>query len=198
MYKNRAGLGEKPGADVLGCRLCITKPMYIGGIQVVATLLTENFMKLVKLFGTALVALSLSVPAMAQQAAGGQPDQVDQLAQMVGLSEDQQTEIRAIIDEMQGEIGELRQEARALQQQMQGEIKSDFDEDAIRDRAEELGDVTGEIAALSTLMQAKVDKVFTQEQRDELDKRMKQMQQQMQQRRQMQQQMQQGQGQGMQ
>ncbi|PHQ24600.1 hypothetical protein CLH62_17065 [Marinobacter guineae] len=170
--------------------------MNIGGIQVVATLLTENFMKLVKLFGTALVALSLSVPAMAQQAAGGQPDQVDQLAQMVGLSEDQQTEIRAIIDEMQGEIGELRQEARALQQQMQGEIKSDFDEDAIRERAEELGDVTGEIAALSTLMQAKVDKVFTQEQRDELDKRMKQMQQQMQQRQMMQQQ--QGQGQGMQ
>ncbi|WP_417565966.1 Spy/CpxP family protein refolding chaperone [Marinobacter sp.] len=152
-------------------------------------------MKLVKLFGTALVALSLSVPAMAQQAAGGQPDQVDQLAQMVGLSEDQQTEIRAIIDEMQGEIGELRQEARALQQKMQGEIKSDFDEDAIREHAEKLGDVTGEIAALSTLMQAKVDKVFTQEQRDELDKRMKQMQQQMQQRQMMQQQ---GQGQGMQ
>ena len=133
-------------------------------------------MKLVKLFGTALVALSLSVPAMAQQAAGGQPDQVDQLAQMVGLSEDQQTEIRAIIDEMQGEIGELRQEARALQQQMQGEIKSDFDEAAIREHAEKLGDVTGEIAALSTLMQAKVDNVFTQEQRDELDKRMQQMQ----------------------
>ncbi len=167
-----------------------------GGIEVVATLLTENFMKLVKLFGTALVALSLSVPAMAQQSAGGQPDQVDQLAQMVGLSKDQQTEIRAIIDEMQGEIGELRQEARALQQKMQGEIKSDFDEDAIRKHAEELGDVTGEIAALSTLMQAKVDKVFTQEQRDELDKRMKQMQQQMQQRQMMQQQ--QGQGQGMQ
>ena len=173
------------------------KPMYVGGIQIVATLLTETFMKLVKLFGTALVALSLSVPAVAQQS-GGQPDQVDQLAQMVGLTEEQQTEIRAIIDEMQGEIGELRQEARALQQQMQGEIKSDFDEAAIREQAKELGDVTGEIAALSTLMQAKVDSVFTQEQRDELDKRMQQMQQQMQQRRQMQQQMQQGQGQGMQ
>ena len=154
-------------------------------------------MKIAKLFGTALVALSLSVPAVAQQS-GGQPDQVDQLAQMVGLTEEQQTEIRAIIDEMQGEIGELRQEARALQQQMQGEIKSDFDEAAIREQAEELGDVTGEIAALSTLMQAKVDSIFTQEQRDELDKRMQQMQQQMQQRRQMQQQMQQGQGQGMQ
>ncbi|WP_228339865.1 Spy/CpxP family protein refolding chaperone [Marinobacter sp. F3R08] len=153
-------------------------------------------MKFAKLFGSALVALSIAVPAAAQQA-GGQPDQVAQLAQMVGLSEDQQTEIRGIIDEMQGEIGELREEARGLQQQMQGEIKADYDESAIRESAEELGDVTGEIAALSTLMQAKIDSVFTEEQRDELDKRMQEMQQQMQQRRQMQQQMQQ-QGQGMQ
>lgn len=128
-------------------------------------------MKLAKMFGTAVVALSLSSPAVAQQAAGGQPDQVDQLAQMVGLSDDQQTEIRGIIDDKQDKIDELRQEARALQQQMQSEIKAEYDEDSIRDNAEELGDVTGEIAALSTLMQAKVDSVFTEEQRDTLDKR---------------------------
>ena len=154
-------------------------------------------MKLAKLFGTALVALSLSAPAVAQQAAGGQPDQVAQLAKMVGLSDDQQTEIRGIIDEMQGTIGELRQEARALQQQMQAEIKPDYDEDSIRENAEELGDLTGEIAALSTLMQAKVDNVFTQEQRDTLEQRMKQMQQQrqMMQQQQMQQMQQQQQGQ---
>ncbi|SFN35248.1 hypothetical protein SAMN04487961_2875 [Marinobacter pelagius] len=155
---------------------------------------TEMFMKLVKFLGTALVALSFSAPSFAQQAAGGQPDQVDQLAQMVGLSDDQQTEIRGILDEMQGKIGQLRQEAQQIQQQMQAEIKADYDEAAIRENAEELGDLTGEIAALSTLMQAKVDSVFTQEQRDELDKRMQQMQQQMQQQRQMmQQQQQQGQ-----
>ncbi|MEA1079558.1 Spy/CpxP family protein refolding chaperone [Marinobacter qingdaonensis] len=149
-------------------------------------------MKLAKVFGSALVALTLSTPALAQQAAGGQPDQVDQLAQMVGLSDDQQSEIRGIIDDMQGEIGELRQEARALQQQMQAEIKPDYDEDSIRDNAEELGEVTGEIAALSTLMQAKVDSVFTEEQRETLDQRMQQMQQQMQQQRQMMQQQQGG------
>ncbi|HET8802687.1 MAG TPA: Spy/CpxP family protein refolding chaperone [Marinobacter sp.] len=147
-------------------------------------------MKLVKLFGTALVALSLSAPALAQQASGGQPDQVDQLARMVGLSDKQQTEIRGILEDMQSKIGKLRQEAQALQQQIQAEIKPDYDEEAIRDNAEKLGDLTGEIAALSTLMQAKVDSVFTQEQRDELDKRMKQMQQQMQQQRQMMQQQQ--------
>ncbi|MGO1502314.1 MAG: Spy/CpxP family protein refolding chaperone [Marinobacter sp.] len=145
-------------------------------------------MKLVKLLGTALVAVSLSAPALAQQAPGGQPDQVAQLAQMVGLSEDQQKEIRGILDEMQGEIGTLREEAESLQEQMQAEIKVDYDEDAIRDNAEDLGDVTGEIAALSTLMQAKVDGVFTQEQRDELEKKMQQMRQQMQQQQQMMQQ----------
>ena len=46
--------------------------------------------------------------------------------------------------------------------------------------------------AMSTLMQAKVDAVFTEEQRDELNKRMQQMQQQMQQQRQMQRQQQKG------
>src|SRR5690554_7693203 len=86
---------------------------------------------------------------------------------MVGLSDDQQSEIRGIIDDMQGEIGELRQSAQNLQQKLQGEIKPDYNESAIRDNAEELGDVTGEIAALSALMQAKVDAVFTEEQRAE-------------------------------
>ncbi|MBZ2167233.1 MULTISPECIES: Spy/CpxP family protein refolding chaperone [Marinobacter] len=144
-------------------------------------------MKLGKLIGSALIALSLSAP-VAAQAPAGQPDQVDQLAQLVGLSDDQQTEIRGIIDEMQGQIGELQQEARTLQQALQAEIKADYDEATIRESAEELGELTGEIAALSTLMQAKVDSVFTDEQRDELDRRMKQMQQQMQQQRQMMQQ----------
>jgi Spy/CpxP family protein refolding chaperone len=145
-------------------------------------------MKLVKLFGIALVALGLSAPAMAQQS-GGQPDQVDQLAQMVGLSDDQQTDIRGILDEMQAEIQALNGQAQQLQQQIQGQIKPDYDEAAIRENAKELGEVTGEIAALSTLMQAKVDSVFTEEQREKLNKRMQQMQK-MQQQRQMQQQMQ--------
>lgn len=148
-------------------------------------------MKLAKFVGTALVALSLSAPALAQQAgAPQQADQVTQLAEMVGLSEDQQNEIRGILGEMQAEIAPLREEARSLQEQMQDEIKADYDEDAIRDQAEDLGDVTGEIAALSTLMQARVDSVFTQAQRDELEKKMQQMRQQMQQQQQMMQQQQ--------
>ncbi|MDI9246198.1 Spy/CpxP family protein refolding chaperone [Marinobacter sp. CHS3-4] len=140
-------------------------------------------MKLVKLFGIALIALGLSAPTLAQQ-----PDQVDQLAKMVGLSDDQQTEIRGILDEMQAEIQALNTQAQQLQQEIQGQIKPDYDEASIRENAAELGEITGEIAALSTIMQAKVDSVFTEEQREQLNQRMQQMQQQMQQRRQMQQQ----------
>ncbi|MFV8571743.1 Spy/CpxP family protein refolding chaperone [Marinobacter sp. SBS5] len=135
-------------------------------------------MKLKKIIGSALIALSLSMPAFAQQ---GQTDQVAQLAQMVGLSDDQQAKIRGIISEMEGELGELRQDAQGLQRDLQGQIKADYDEGAIRSHAEKLGDVTGKIAAVSALMQAKVDAVFTKEQRDELDRKMQEMQQKMQQ-----------------
>jgi len=183
LYKLKGHRGEMKRENALGCHFKRLKPIR-GGTRV-AALLMENSMKLAKFIGSALVALSLSATALAQQAPGGQPDQVAQLAQMVGLSEEQQTEIRGIIDDMQGEIGELRQDARSLQEDLQEQIKPDYDESAIRDNAVKLGDVTGEIAALSALMQAKVDAVFTQEQRDELDRRMQQMQQQMQQQRQM-------------
>ena len=143
-------------------------------------------MKLVKALGTALIAVSLSAPALAQQASG-QPDRIDQLAQMVGLNDEQQEQIRSVFDELQGEIVELRQQAQTLQQQLQAEVKADFSEDAIREQAEELGDVTGEMAALSTLMQAKVESIFTDEQRTELKLQMQKMQQMQQQQMQMQQ-----------
>ena len=133
-------------------------------------------MKLVKALGTALIAVSLSAPALAQQASG-QPDRIDQLAQMVGLNDEQQEQIRSVFDELQGEIVELRQQAQTLQQQLQAEVKADFSEEAIREQAEALGDVTGEMAALSTLMQAKVESIFTDEQRTELKLQMQKMQQ---------------------
>ncbi len=143
-------------------------------------------MKLVKALGTALIAVTLSAPALAQQA-GDQADRIDQLAQMVGLSDKQQEQIRDVFDEMQGEIITLRQQAQTLQQELQAQIKPDYNENVIREHAEELGDVTGDMAALSTLMQAKVESIFTEEQRVELEKQMQQMQQKMQEQRQMQQ-----------
>ena len=138
-------------------------------------------MKLVKALGTALISVSLSVPALAQQA--NEPlDRIDQLAQMVGLNDEQQEQIRGVFDELQGQIVDLRQQAQTLQQKLQAEVKEDFNEDAIREHAEELGDVTGEMAALSTLMQAKVESIFTDEQRTELKMQMQKMQQMQQQR----------------
>ncbi len=143
-------------------------------------------MKLVKLFGIALIALGLSTGAVAQQAAG-QQDQVAQIAKMVGLSDEQQKEMRAIMSEMQPEIQALSMEAQKLQKEMQAQVKRDYDEEAIREKAQELGDVSAQIAEKSTIMQAAVKSVFTEEQQKKLDERIRQMQQQMQQGRQMQQ-----------
>lgn len=146
---------------------------------------------ILKFFATALLALALAAPVSAQQAPG-QPDQVDQLTELVGLSEDQQTEIRAILEEMQAEIAALQLEARDMQQKLQDQAGPGFDEASIRKDAKKLGELTGEMTAMSVLLQSRVETVFTQEQRDELERKMKeqqQMQQQMQQQ-QMQQQMQ--------
>lgn len=142
-------------------------------------------MKLPKIIAAALITFGLSFPVMAQQSAP-QGDQVDQLAQMVGLDEQQQKEVRSILDEMQGKIEELQMEAQQLQQSLRAEVKPGYDEDAIREQAEELGDVTGEISALSTLMQAQIDDVFTEEQRETLNQRMEQMRQMQQQQQQQQ------------
>lgn len=161
-------------------------------------------MKTIKLLAAALVALAMAFSVNAQQMgqqSGG--DQVDQLAEMIDLSDDQQEEIRGILDEMQGDIQDTQKEIQELQKKLDGQIGPDYDEGAIREDAEKLGNLTGEMTAESILLQARVEEVFTDEQREELEKQMKQRQQQMQK---MQQQMQQqgggqgkgqGQGQGM-
>ena len=86
-------------------------------------------MKFTHMLGGAIVVLALSVSALAQQAMQPQPDQVDQLAEMVGLTEEQQVEIRRILGEMQEQIAGLREKALLLQQQMQAQVRADFDED---------------------------------------------------------------------
>lgn len=136
-----------------------------------------------------LLALFIALPAAAQQTTAG-PDQVDQLAQLIDLSEEQKTEIRDILKDMQAEISALEGEARAVQQQLQAQVGPDYDEAAIREHAEKLGDLTGEMTALSVLLQAKVESVFTEEQRQTLQEKMleqRQMQQQQMQQRQQQQ-----------
>lgn len=153
-------------------------------------------MKTVKLLAAAFVALAMAFSANAQQMGQAQGDQVDQLAKMIDLSDEQQEKIRGILDEMQGDIQETQQQIQQLQKKLDGQIGPDYDEEAIREDAEKLGNLTGEMTAESILLQARVEEVFTDEQREELEKKMRQRQQQMQR---MQQQMQQqrgGQGQG--
>ena len=116
--------------------------------------------------------VALALPASAQQAAPpapGQPDQVDQLAEALGLSEEQQDEIRGIIDELGPQIESLQQETQQVQMELRQHVGHDYDEQAIREGADRLGDLTGEMTALSLLLQSRVQEVFTEEQREELE-----------------------------
>lgn len=135
-------------------------------------------MKLVRMFLLAVITAGFAHAAMAQQMPGGQRDQVSQLAQLVGLSEDQQAEIRGIIEDSQGKLQELQAEAQVLQMQLQEQIGPGYDEAVIREDASRLGEISGKMVALNTLLQARVDSVFTDEQRDALEERMREMQQQ--------------------
>lgn len=156
--------------------------------------------KTTKLLCCISFAFALITPAAAQMAPpppppGEQPDQISQLAEMVGLSDEQEADIRSLIEMTTPKLEELQEEARALQTELQENAGHDYDEEEIRRIGKELGEVSGELSIQSTLMQAKVDAIFTAEQRAELERqRQQQMQmqrQQMQRQMQMQQQMQQ-------
>ena len=142
-----------------------------------------------------LLALGLSATATAQQAAPGQQqgDQVDQLDRMVDLNDDQKQELREMIKDSEGKITEMRKEAQQLQQALSDQIGPDYDEGEIRDNAEELGELTGDVTAESVLLQARIQDTLTEEQRATLEKRAQQQREQM---RQMQEQMRQQQQQG--
>lgn len=144
----------------------------------------------------------LIVPGFAGMAAaqppgaGEQPDQVDQLAEMLDLSADQQQEIRDLIDDISPRVEAKQGQAQQLQQELQGMAGADADEDEIRQKAAEVGELTGEVTALSLILQSRVQDVFTPEQREQLEeeaRRQQEMQQQQQQ--QLQQQMQEQMGQ---
>ncbi|MBD3652168.1 MAG: hypothetical protein HUJ15_12640 [Alcanivorax sp.] len=140
-----------------------------------------------------LLVLGLSATATAQQAAPGQQqgDQVDQLDRMVDLNDDQKQELREMIKDSEGKITEMRKEAQQLQQALSDQIGPDYDEGEIRDNAEELGELTGDVTAESVLLQARIQDTLTEEQRATLEKRAQQQREQM---RKMQEQMRQQQG----
>ncbi|MCC4310633.1 MAG: hypothetical protein ABGX87_17245 [Alcanivorax sp.] len=140
-----------------------------------------------------LMALGVSGTALAQQGPGmAQGDQVDQLDQLVSLSADQKKEMRELMQDSEAKINSKRMEAQELQQSLSSQIGPDYDEDKIRDDAEELGELTGDIAAETVLLQARIQENLTEEQRNTLEERARQQREQM---RQMQEQMRQQQGQ---
>ncbi len=154
--------------------------------------------KLLQFMTVAGLAMSLTLFASGQMPAGQPapqqpPDQVDQLAQMIGLTEEQTAEIRAAIDEISPKIEALQTEAQEVQQELEEISGADFDEAKIRETATKLGELTGKITAESVILQSMVDGIFTDEQRqrlEDLERQQQQMQRQMQQQ-QMQQMMQQ-------
>ncbi|WP_444679318.1 hypothetical protein [Halomonas sp. E19] len=101
--------------------------------------------------------------------------------------------MRELMGDAEARIAPLEQEAQALQVRLGSHVEPNYDEAAIRDDASRLGALTGEITAETVLLQAKVEAVFTEEQRQQLDAQIAEQQRQMQQ---MQDQMQQQQGGG--
>jgi len=129
------------------------------------------------LAATALAAL-LFVPASAQEAIpGAPPDEVDQLAQMVDLTEEQQRDIRGVIAEITPRIEQLQTRAQSVQQELEELAGPDFNESEIRETASRLGDMAGEMTALTVILQSRVAQIMTEEQREELEERARQQEQ---------------------
>ncbi|KAA0014379.1 MULTISPECIES: Spy/CpxP family protein refolding chaperone [Billgrantia] len=138
-------------------------------------------MKLVNILVTIALSLGMASAATAQQQMQAPPqgDQVDQLDQLLDLDENQQQEIRRLLDEAQSQMAPKEQEVQALQARLGEHVGPDFDEAAIRQDASRLGELTGELTAESVLLQSRVEAVFTEEQRERLEQEIAQQQQQM-------------------
>lgn len=140
-------------------------------------------MKLTKILTTILLTLGISGVVAAQDMQAqpqSQGDQVDQLDQLLDLDDNQKQEIRSLLDEAERQLEPKEEEAQALQARLGDYVGPDYDENVIREDASRLGDLTGEITAESILLQSRIESVFTEEQRQQLDEAIAQQQQQMQ------------------
>ena len=138
-------------------------------------------MQLSKLLATITLTLGIVGVATAQQMSPpSQGDQVEQLDQLLDLEESQQQEIRSLMATAERELAPKEQEAQVLQANLAEQVGPDVDENAVRQDATRLGELTGEITAESILLQSRIEAVFTDEQRQRLDDAIAQQQQQMQ------------------
>ncbi|WP_111414144.1 Spy/CpxP family protein refolding chaperone [Billgrantia lactosivorans] len=137
-------------------------------------------MNLTKFLTTIVLTLGITGVAAAQEMqAPAQGDQVEQLDQLLDLDENQQEEIRGLLDEAERQLTPKEEEAQALQARLGDYVGPDYDENLIREDASRLGDLTGEITAETVLLQSRIESVFTEEQRQQLDEAIAQQQQQM-------------------
>lgn len=138
-------------------------------------------MQLSKLLATITLTLGIVGTATAQQMSPpSQGDQMEQLEQLLDLEESQQEEIRSLMETAERELAPKEQEAQALQANLAEQVGPDVDENAVRQDATRLGELTGEITAESILLQSRIEAVFTDDQRQRLDDAIAQQQQQMQ------------------
>lgn len=135
-------------------------------------------MRIIKYVALIVLAVGLSSTAFAQQPMAGRNggDQVDRLDKLVNLSDDQKSEIRQLIQNSQANIMKLRVKARSIQQELIGEIKPKFDEKKIRENSAKLGTINGKITAETALLQARIQKALSPEQRATLEKKAKERQ----------------------
>lgn len=147
-------------------------------------------MDLMKYLAAPLFAALMAAPVLAQevppQTAPSPQEQVAQLDEMVGLDQAQQDEIVGYLTELQQDVGQRHSDVQLLEQQLLEQAGPDFDENAIRQTATQLGDLTAQIAADSVILQSRIEAALTQEQRDALDEAARQQEEEM---RQMQEQM---------
>ncbi len=137
--------------------------------------------KLTKILAVIVLLAGYTTAAMAQQAPAGQ---------RWCLSDQQQEDIRDIFGEFRPRIQSLQTELQQAQQELQSVSGANADEGGIREKAAEIGELSGEMTALSVIMNSRIQDVFTEDQRQTLEQLQAQQQQQMQ--KQQQQQMQQG------
>lgn len=138
-------------------------------------------MQLSKFLVTLTLTLGIIGAATAQQMPPpSQGDPIEQLDQLLDLEESQQQEIRRLMETAERELAPKEQEAQTLQANLAEQVGPDVDENAVRQDATRLGELTGEITAESILLQSRIEAVFTDDQRQRLDDAIAQQQQQMQ------------------
>lgn len=93
---------------------------------------------------------------------------IESMTEHLGLTPDQQVQVRAIFDQAQPALNDLREKLSANRQQLQALTQSDAADDAaIRALADEQGKLKAEMIVQRSRVQVEINKVLTPEQREQ-------------------------------